>query len=735
MAGADTDACQGVEVEVTIANAFGATVAMKRLIPIALLLALAASPAQADASSQRDGKYWVSALRDSARRDEAVCALILRGEVVGDHKYRETVPDIGCKVTGTFDNSTQSDGVVGVFLGSPWSETKLADGQAGGHLLMFDAAGRGVPAFEGSNSLGETDGVVSYRPSGEIAVVQQISYGGPFDRDVDGIYVVPATTGQVPILSVLVATPKKKEGAPAPAAWSWRALDLDGDGTLEIQIGRVVRGKLTPEAVYHYSAVSQRFEGPGGSPTGDFYLLPSRPEKRRWEMAKEMSHAGLRIASEPSPSSGSSVAEKLEILHARFTAAREAGDYELADTMVLAMAQLMGRRFLSRYTDEIASYWIFERGHCNLKFLPQDKIELFLRHERELREGIQVCEAAKLPADAGEEVKRRMTQLIDSRVEVGGYRRTDVYDQFARQRTINERALELLSAYDLQDVRFERGDESALIEQIRAGRAENVRSLLDAGYDVNLGTPRIWQHTQVSEPDTAPFQPPPVLPLQAVKDSLAVRGEQALEVAKVLLERGANPHRLKWASRYTREVAADPVLEARLDAMFAEAAKSHNAISSEFRGFLVESFPDDGESVYARFEVGNGSDETFALRAWTDSGDYLLGSLNMESHFETRLVGGAKWDSPLSIEHGWSPSTSVQIKPGESRIVLYPLGSYQYLQGPEGLRHRLWINNYPGAIYSEPFRMSDPRYPVIGQHRAAKRDWYGERQREERRRR
>ncbi|KFN43696.1 hypothetical protein N789_10490 [Arenimonas oryziterrae DSM 21050 = YC6267] len=685
---------------------------------------MAATSAYADLPPPHDGSYWVSALRDPARRDEALCALILRGDVVGEPAYRETVPNIGCRVTGTFDNTAQPNGVMGVFLGSRWSEEEREDKQPGGHFLLFDAAGRRVPVFERSNSLDASDAVIPYQSSGALAVVQKIGYSTRSDWDVDGIYVVPATTDQRPILAILVGAPRKQEGAPAPVEWSWRARDLDGDGTPEIQIGPLVNSVLIPKAVFRYSSESHNYEGPTGSLDGDFYVLPASSEKSRWDWITKFEQAHMPTKNLPLPSSDASPGESLRELGARFSAAREAGDYELADALVMTMAKRMGHRFMSNETEDMASYWVFERGNCNLDFLPQDKQTLFLRHNRTLTEGIEVCEIAELPADAKEETKRRMTQLIDSRVSVVGYERTDVYDQFARQRTINTRALELLADFGLADDRFERDGDSALIEQIRAGRVDNVRRLLEAGYDVNLGTPRIWQRTQVESPDTAPFLPPPVLPLQAVKDSLAERGEQALEVAKILLEQGANPYRLRWAPHYAREVAADPTLQARLDALLAAAEKTHNPISSEFRGYLVEWYP-DGETVYARFAVGNGSDKTFALPAWAEGGDYLLGSLDMESHFETRMRRGTQWSSNRIIEHGWSPSTRLEIKPGESREVLYPLGSYDYLQNYEGRLHRLWINNYPGAIYSEPFLMHDPRYPVARKERTSERDWYG----------
>jgi len=266
---------------------------------------------------------------------------------------------------------------------------------------------------------------------------------------------------------------------------------------------------------------------------------------------------------------------------------------------------------------------------------------------------------------------------------------------------------------------------SMLVVAIMAGRADNVRLLLDHGYDPNLGTPRIWVHHNPSPDIFTPFHPLPMLPLQAVRNSLPSQGEKALEVARVLLDHGANPNRLRWYPDYAADVQVEATLAARLDQLYSEAGKKHPAVSAEFRG-VVHEFTPKGESVYARILVGNGSDKTVSIAAWVDGDDFLFDGLNSKTRLESRMAGGTQWAVPLSIEHGWSPATKVDIPPGQSREVYYEPGLFALLRSQEGMQYRLWINDYPAEIYTEPFQWLDQRYPVLTKSRDSSRDWYGD---------
>jgi hypothetical protein len=81
--------------------------------------------------------------------------------------------------------------------------------------------------------------------------------------------------------------------------------------------------------------------------------------------------------------------------------------------------------------------------------------------------------------------------------------------------------------------------------------------------------------------------------------------------------------------------------------------------------------------------------------------------------------------SPVSIEDGWSPSTKVEIPPGGSREVWVEVSLWDLAQEPEGMRRRIWINNYPGEIHSEPFVLNGAGYPLETRSIASARDWLG----------
>lgn len=681
-----------------------------------------------------NGSSWVEALGDDARGDEAVCRLLARGdEVEGAIRYREDVPDDGCRVVRVADNRSQPGGVVAVFLAHAYSDETLQDGSAGGHFVLFDPDGRRVAAFEKYNSLGDTDGLIRYRGQA-LAIVSRVSYGGlPSGWDASGLFVVPLDTAQQPILALILGVRKTSERVPAHLQWQWRARDLDADGAVEIEIGSGGSAGFIPKALYRYSVSTGRYEGPAGSPDGDFLLVTRRPQGDSWwkvadNFARGHDDAGSCDACASARSPEATAWEQLDRSYHSFKAAHAAADTAGADQAVLAFGEAATRTTRMRLdrAEEIASYWIFERARCNLDFLPDKRRAELLKWHRVFPEAILVCEASKLRLESEDALRRQATRLLDERARPYGGQRTDVYDAFARQRTINRRALEFLARLRLDDQRFERDGDSALIEQIRAGRTDNVRLLLDTGYDPNVGVPRLWRKSS-HEAARAPHYPQPVLPLQAVRESLATQGERALDIAQLLLDRGANPNRLRWYPAYRKVEPAPGDLESRLRTLLQDSAARQPSVSAEFRGYRVEMDDEGSTTTYARFVIGNGSESPAAIRAWTDAGDYLLGGLHYESHLETQLTGGSEWhDGGLVIEHGWSPATELVLQPGESGEVLFRMSPDALLAAPEGTRYRLRIATFPGAILSEPFLARDRRYAVTYASRTAPRDWYGD---------
>jgi len=404
-------------------------------------------------------------------------------------------------------------------------------------------------------------------------------------------------------------------------------------------------------------------------------------------------------------------------LFAQFAAARAARDYPSAD---LLATRLVTRK-LSTTLDELADYWIFERGDCRTDYMPAD-LEHFLKYNDLLAGGLAVCEAAKFPAEAKSQSRIHMSALLD-RFADGMAHPAGLYDAFARQATINERALELLAEYHLDDPRFNREGESALIAQIRAGRVDNVRLLLGKGYDANLVVSRVWPTSDPYADANPPSHPQPILPLQATVDSLATQREHALEIAGLLLAHGANPNKLKWYPHYLATPPADPALQARMDRLLVQAAAGKDAVSAEYRGLLFE-HAEDSVETYLRFEIGNGSAERVSIPAWKSKGLYLMNGLNGWSRLESRVLGGEKWNIPILIEDGWSPSTTLEIPPGESREILMSVGIFQMSQAPEGTRYRLWLNNSPLVIYSDPFDLHGNELPFQQRLLKSKRDWY-----------
>ncbi|MFT3807243.1 hypothetical protein [Arenimonas sp.] len=709
---------------------------VKRQIGVAFLL-LVAFATHADSGFVKDGSYWAAALKDERLRNEAVCRLIMRGEYADLSPvpaYREKVPNLGCRIRRVVDATAQANGAWVVFLESEYSDDKLADGSRGGHFLLFDAYGRIVPVFARSNSLEAPEGILRYGSAGSQALVQiiDVSSGPTSNVDVEVLHVIPATIAQRPILSLMLATPVSQGKDAKPARWAWRTVDNDRDGQAEFELGRTQGDRFSAVATYRYSTVTQRYEGPEGALAGDFQRLPDGAIEHDFNLIRAFGSAPRDYATKHRAPSGNQAAsgsileqdparKQFGELMTRFKAARAARDQGEMEASLDATIKAFpaGARWWSELKDEMMDFGLLERGRCDAGLLADNEQ---LKRVARLRETILICKAAKLPRESNKQIDVLISEIFDGRAKDYGRQEHGLYDKFARQPVINRHALELMAQNHLGDTRFEHEGESALIEQILAGRADNVRLLLESGYDADAGVSRQWRRKYPQPEGEKIFYPSPMLPLQAVRQSLATRGEQAIEVAKVLLAAGANPHRLKSYPQYVAYPPADPVLQVELDRLLADASKALDPVSTEFLGYRLEYAPEQ-ESLYARFLVGNGSDKPLSIPAWKDGDDYRVGGLNAESHLEWRMLGGSEWQSPLMIEHGWSPSTKLIIPPGESHELLFEMSTHHLLNVPEGMRYRLWFNTFPGQHHSNAFQLNDPRYEVESERFERKRAW------------
>lgn len=402
-----------------------------------------------------------------------------------------------------------------------------------------------------------------------------------------------------------------------------------------------------------------------------------------------------------------------------FRAARDAGRFDDADAASDRAAKAM-QSFLD-YPDvmDLLEYRILQRGMCTADQALVERLgkSSFLY----LQEGMVVCEAMRLAPGDDEGRRKLLADLLDGRTAGFETYRPGLFDAYARQTVIDRRALQWLADNDLDERRFSQHEESALIAQIKAGRAENVRYLLQMGYDPNLGIAR-WRGWPTSERRAPGKDDFPVLPLQAARQSLATQGKVALGVARVLLEGGANPNKLHWYPDSASRAVADPVLAAELEAMLDEAGRKIDPIDTEFRGYLTEWTP-KGESLYARFLVGNGSDKPIVLRAWKDGEDHLLGSLVTQSHLQSQQRGGTLWVDPMVLEDGISPSSRLKLAPGESHEILFQVSTWDLIRASAGMRYRLWFRSDAGEHHSTAFDLTDLRHSLQNTTRKKARSW------------
>lgn len=408
----------------------------------------------------------------------------------------------------------------------------------------------------------------------------------------------------------------------------------------------------------------------------------------------------------PEPCDPGSPPPEWRVAGDRFRVARDAGDVVAADAAALEYVRLLQKNDI-QVGDDVVEYWIFSRQRCDAHGLASDR----LGAAQSLLDGAVACEAARDPAAAATGVQA----LFDVRAATHAWR-SDVFDRFARQPTLDIAALQWLRLHRLDDRTFTEAEESALVAQVRAGRADNVRTLLLLGYGPDEVSARF---DDGRKRDPAPR----TLPLQAAREALAVHGERALAVVDVLLAAGADPHRLRWfPPRGGPPATAE--LVAAFDRKLAEASAAHDPLSTEFVGLRLEYFEGGGSEQYARFLLRNAGSVPVAIRLWHDDGASRLDGTYAMSHLLSRPRGAKAWTDPLVLEHGMWPSHTLTIAPGEEHAVLAQVDVQELIRAP-WLEYRLWfVDEAGGEHLSAPFVISGPQTDIETESRKVARRWY-----------
>lgn len=393
------------------------------------------------------------------------------------------------------------------------------------------------------------------------------------------------------------------------------------------------------------------------------------------------------------------------------------GDHETADRMAAETMSVPGLRGKPLAME----YLVFERARCDFDE-GDPRIAGILEHDRAIRQGILVCKKSQQPEDG--QASRRILAAL--REEDGWIGRERLYDRFARQPTINVSALRWLRTHDRVDtVPDGVWSNNALSSQILAGRLDNVRILLDAGYDPNQAT--IDPGLPEGYGSSNPIQPVRrgLLPLDAARRALAGHGLVAVQIAQVLLAAGADPYKLAWYP--AKDTAPSLVIPGELmdafNAVIESAKPGHLSTGLEFIGFRDEHSP-SGKQMYARFLVGNGGNATVRIPAWTSDGLWLLDGLPAGTEVERQVPGAANWKGDLLISDGISPGTVLVLAPGASAEVLLEWWDGDVMAREPGTRYRVRLTVDKQAIHSDPFIPQLPKQAGQQEVLDKKRDWY-----------
>lgn len=384
----------------------------------------------------------------------------------------------------------------------------------------------------------------------------------------------------------------------------------------------------------------------------------------------------------------------LELMQRAFDQARAAKRWTAADS--LAAKLLVDKR----QVEDIIGYYIYDRGRCSeaLALLESTRrtVKPDIRNGRDaLLRSALVCEAARLAladpvaADA----------LLGEAIDEGSYNYNhtpDLYRDFASQDALNLPAMRYLIARQLD------GDENgyAMERQISRGNIDNVRTLLELGADPNER--HGIQHAAFGE----------------IADQLPQQGEKMLEMARLLIEYGADPTMWLDFSGAEREIPMPraPVspLKPQMIELFREAGRklaAVNPLDVDFYDYEPNTPPSRWPS-FARFYVYNRSDKPVVLDMYRDGEGFdYAGSKTL---IEYSLPPSTVWRKSEWVIDQWAPLPGWKrpVVAGNDFILLrVPVNLYMLLDGPPSMRLRVRIPSTDGIDYvSEPFSLHDSRY-------------------------
>jgi hypothetical protein len=360
--------------------------------------------------------------------------------------------------------------------------------------------------------------------------------------------------------------------------------------------------------------------------------------------------------------------------------------------------------------DRTSEYLIFERNVCDLDAIPPERRPTMPYLVR----GLMLCQAMARGPDLPPGLRG---EILNAREDLDPA--SSLFDFYARQPTLNLRALRWLKAQGLDEHRthWMHDDGGALLAQIRAGRVANVVALLDLGYPPDDVVPVQGQ----SERRTSEVKDRlGVLPLQTARETLGRHPSETLQIARVLLERGASPYPTAWyvlppADPETPE--ATPAQIQEFENLLASARVGHDPVGVRFLGFLKRAhwyseLDMSNDEFYLRLLVGNGSDKPVRIPAWKKPEGWDLDVLHT-SEVEMRPIGATRWHQNLLIQDGWSPNKRLVLAPGASREVLF-YWNREALGEPAGYEYRVWFKDDEGRTHSsQPFRLQDRDKPML----------------------
>jgi hypothetical protein len=231
----------------------------------------------------------------------------------------------------------------------------------------------------------------------------------------------------------------------------------------------------------------------------------------------------------------------------------------------------------------------------------------------------------------------------------------------------------------------------AIQSQIEDGRTDNVRQLLEMGVDPNER--HGGQHAAFG----------------AAREALADHPAEALAIAKLLLEYGADPNMLVTYGEKKEPTTRE---SKEFDALLSRAAErvaAERPVRVDFADY--EALPQLGGESYARFFVLNNTDKTWNLGFVRNPEGIEYSQANVR--FEYVVWPGTKWRTYEWQDHSAAAnrSTPVALEPWAMSLVRVPVSFYELMDAPSGLRLRLRIRASDGTDFvSPPFALHDTTY-------------------------